>query len=423
MGDQYKPFSIYDDDEEEKKPSPTFYEEEKKTESGLGLEIQDGAGTEDDETRRQLMSQLSQPLASGKETPTPTPEMEASPFLHGQTDETVEERSKKIIRERRTSGKIHDRRRTASIFDKPIEADKPMRVGHASWNPFGYRGAALWFVLPALLVFFLFYLYPTLMGFQISLTHFDPLGKSTPVGFDNYRRALEDPLFWQTVVNATAFTLLFLVVGFWPPVILAVLLNEVTKGKGMLKIIYLLPFILPIIPVANLWKWIFDQGFGILNASLAILFGIPNPHIGWLTDPKLALLSIVFMFAWKNTGWFMLIYYASLQNVPEEIYEAAELDGASIPRRFLSVTLPWLRPTMGILFIIQVLLTFQIFTEVYVMTNGAPMHATEVLGTYIYKTAFGSMDMGYASAMAMLMFLVLAIFSVIRMIQLRRTQA
>ncbi len=419
MADSYKPFSIYDDEEEPKKPK-SYYDEPEKETGGLGLEIQDGGASEDDETRRRLMDQLSQPLPPERGTERPSPEAEASPFLHGQAEEGVEERSRRIIRERRQTGKIHDRRRTASIFDKPVEADRPIRPGHSSWHPFGYRSAAQWFILPAFLVFALFYLYPTIMGFQISLTHFDPLGKSVPVGLDNYRRALADPLFWQTVVNATAFTLLFLVVGFWPPILLAVLLNEVTKGKGLLKFIYLLPFILPVIPVANLWKWIFDQGFGILNASIAILLGIPNPHIGWLTDPRLALLSIVFMFAWKNTGWFMLIYYAALQNIPEEIYEAAELDGAGLTRRFVSVTLPWLRPAMGILFIIQVLLTFQIFTEVYVMTNGAPMHATEVLGTYIYKTAFGAMDMGYAAAMAMLMFLALAVFSIVRMIQLRR---
>lgn len=423
MGDSYKPFSIYDDDDEPK-PAKSYYQEPKPEEepsSGLGLEIQDGATDEDDATRRRLMSELGHPLPPENAAPAPPPEAEAAPFLHGQADGNVEERSRRIIRERRAAGKIHDRRRSASIFDKPVEADRPIRPGHAAWHPFGYRSVAPWFVLPALLVYALFYLYPTILGFQISLTHFNPLGQSVPVGFENYRRALEDPLFWQTVVNATAFTLLFLAVGFWPPILLAVLLNEVTKGKGFFKIVYLLPFVLPIIPVANLWKWIFDQGFGVLNASIGFLFGIPNPQIGWLTDPRLALLSIVVMFVWKNTGWFMLIYYASLQNLPEEIYEAAELDGAGIRRRFFSITLPWLRPAMGILFIIQVLMTFQIFTEVYVMTNGAPLHSTEVLGTYIYKTAFGSMDLGYASAMAMLMFLALAVFSIVRMAQLRRT--
>jgi ABC-type sugar transport system permease subunit len=149
------------------------------------------------------------------------------------------------------------------------------------------------------------------------------------------------------------------------------------------------------------------------------LFGGSFHPIGWLTDTRLALASIAVMFAWKNIGWYMLIYYAALQNLPEEVYEAAELDGAGILKKVSSITIPHLGSVMGILLIIQVLTTFQIFTEVYVMTNGGPMHSTEVIGTYIYKTAFGSMDLGYASAMAMLMFAALLIFSIIRLVQLR----
>ena len=117
----------------------------------------------------------------------------------------------------------------------------------------------------------------------------------------------------------------------------------------------------------------------------------------------------------------MLIYFASLQNLPEELYEAAELDGAGVVKKVLNITFPHLVPVMWILSIIQVLTTFQIFTEVFVMTRGGPMHATEVIGTYIYKTAFGAMDLGYASAMAMLMFGVLFIFTMARFFQLKQT--
>jgi len=424
VADPFKPFSIYDDDEDAKSAKPISELRLEEEDGGLDLEIQDGHSPEDEATRRQLMEQLgSAPPTVKKEAAPVTQEEQASPFLYGHAEESVEDRTRRIIRERRTAGKIHDRRRTASIFDKPVEADRPIRPGHSSWNPFGFRGAALWFVLPAFILYALFYLYPTILGFQISLTHFDPLGHSVPVGLANYERAMNDPLFWQTVVNATAFTLLSLVLGFWPPILLAVVLNEVTRGKGLLKVLYLAPFILPVVPAANLWKWIFDQGFGILNALIGMIPGVANPHIGWLTDPKLALFSIVLTFVWKNTGWFMLIYYATLQNVSDEAYEAAELDGAGIRKRFFAITLPSLRSAMGVMLILQVLIAFQIFTEVYVMTNGAPLHSTEVLGTYIYKTAFGAMDIGYASAMAMLMFLALAIFSVIRLAQVRKAES
>jgi multiple sugar transport system permease protein len=256
-------------------------------------------------------------------------------------------------------------------------------------------------------------------GFRISLTHYSPLGQSFPVGWSNYGRAFQDSLFWQTVVNAAAFTLISLVLGFWPPILLAIFLNEISRGKGLLKVLYLLPFIIPAVPAANLWKWIFDQGYGVLNSLLGFLAPGFSP-VGWLSDPRWALISIVLMFVWKNTGWFMLIYFASLQNLPEELYEAAELDGAGLFRKIRNITLPHLSTAMWILSVIQVLMAFQIFTEVYVMTNGGPMHATEVIGTYIYKTAFGAMDLGYASAMAMLMFGALFIFTLIRFLQVRQ---
>lgn len=415
----YKPFSIYDDDEEKKKP--VSVPEEMKANSGdLDLEIEDVPTHDDEKTRNELMKQLglSNPSAPATPQEKKTSEiLEKTPFLQGHATESVEERAKELIRKRQESGKVRDRRKTASIFDKPIEPDKPIQPGKRGWHPLSYRAQAFWFLFPALVFFALFYLYPMIQGFQVSLTHYSPLGKSIPVGWDNYNRAFQDPLFWQTVVNAAAFTLLSLALGFWPPIVLAILLNEITKGKGILKVLYLLPFVIPAIPAANLWKWMFDEGFGVLNS---ILQALSLPPVGWLTDPRWALISIVLMFVWKNTGWFMLIYFATLQNLPEELYEAAEMDGAGIWKKVFNVTVPHLVPVMWILSIIQVLIAFQIFTEVYVMTNGGPMHSTEVIGTYIYKTAFGSMDLGYASAMAMLMFAALFIFTMMRFFQIKQ---
>ena len=414
----YKPFSIYDDDEDKKKPLPV--PEELKPPSGdLDLEIEDVPTHDDEKTRNELMKQLG--LSSGSSTQAPqekktSASLEKTPFLQGQSTETVEERAKELIRKRQETGKVRDRRKTASIFDKPIEPDKPIQPGKGVWHPLSYRAQAFWYLFPAFVFFALFYLYPMIEGFRISLTHYSPLGNSVAVGWSNYSRALSDNLFWQTVFNAGYFTLFSLVLGIWPPILLAILLNEISMGKGLFKVLYLLPFVIPTVPAANLWKWIFDDGFGVLNS---ILQACSLPPVGWLTSTW-ALLSIVLMFVWKNTGWFMLIYYAALQNLPEEQYEAAELDGAGTLKKVFNVTLPHLRPVVWILSIIQVLTAFQIFTEVYVMTNGGPMHYTEVIGTYIYKTAFGSMDLGYASSMAMLMFAFLFVFTMIRFFQIRQ---
>lgn len=400
---EYKPFSIYDDDDEKSSDSISLPESVPGEGADLGLEIEDAA----------------QPLG-GTLSDSPSEALQETPFLQGRSQGSLEERTQDLTRRRQASGKLRDRRKVASIFDKPIEPDKPIRPGKAGWHPLSYGAQAFWFLLPALAFFGIFYFYPTLKGFQISLTHFSPLGDSVSVGWANYQRAFQDPLFWQTAVNALAFTLLSLALGFWPPILLAIFLNEISAGRGIFKVLYLLPFVIPAVPAANLWKWIFDDGFGVLNSILLMIFPGSTP-VGWLTDVRWALLSIVVMFVWKSTGWFMLIYYATLQNLPQELYEAAELDGAGVVRKVFNVTLPYLRPVMWILSIIQVLAAFQIFTEVYVMTNGGPMHATEVLGTYIYKTAFGSMDLGYASAMAMLMFAALFLFTVARFFQLKQS--
>ena len=419
MAENFKPFSIYDDEEKDKNqssltpPSPP-------EEGSLNLEIEDDPTPSEGAFHGQLGMAQSQ---TGPDENTPadsSSNLQNAPFLQGQRRESLEDRTKDLIQQRQNAGKLRDRRKTASIFDKPIEPDKPIHAGRSAWNPLGYRFQAYWFLLPALLFFGFFYALPLYRGFQISLTHFNPLGGSVPVDFDNYTRAFNDPLFGQTMANAAAFTALSLAFGFWPPILLAVFLNELTVGKGFLKFLYLLPFILPAVPAANLWRWIFDQGYGVLNALLQTWTGNPDLQIGWLTDPRWALISIVLMFVWKNTGWFMMIYLASLQNMPDELYEAAEIDGAGPWHKFFSITLPYLRPVMGILLIIQVLTTFQVFTEVFVMTRGGPMHATEVIGTYIYKTAFGAMDLGYASAMAMLMLAVLLLFSMVRLLQVRQ---
>jgi len=424
LADELKPFSIYDDDEE-KKPAPIPKIEPQ--ESSLNLEIEDSPGSQDESQQRAWMDQMGGggprmgQIPTGKDPGPKSATREASPFLHGETTEDVAERSKELIRKRRDEGKIHDRRKTASIFDKPIEPDRPMVKAKAKWHPLAHSWRSFWFLFPALAAFGLFYLYPTIKGFQVSLTHFSPLGESVPVGWANYRRAFSDDLFWQTVVNATALTFISIVLGFWPPIFLAIILNELKRGKAVLRVLFLVPFVIPAVPAANLWKWMYDDGYGVFNAVLSRAPG--TVPVGWLTDPRWAMISITLMFVWKNTGWFMIIYYAFLQSLPEERYEAAELDGAGIWKKIRHITLPHLAPAMGMLLILQVLSAFQVFTEVYVMTNGGPMQSTEVIGTYIYKTAFGQMDLGYAAAMGMLMFAALFTFSAVRLVQTKKTEA
>ncbi len=274
--------------------------------------------------------------------------------------------------------------------------------------------AALLFLLPAFLAFSLFSWYPMLKGLVISFYHYAPVGPSHFLGVANYARAFHDSMFWATLWHALGFCVMALAIGFWIPVFIAIFLNELRWGKGVIKFLFFLPFLMPTVPAAILWKWIMDQGFGLLNALVALL-PVANAHIGWLNNPNLALLSIVLMYVWKNTGWAVLIYSAALTNLDETLYEEAEIDGANLWNKIWHVTLPSIRGVIAVMFIITIINTLQIFTEVYILTNGGPMNSTEVIATYIYKQAFFNMDIGYAAALSVILLVLLLIITIFRL--------
>lgn len=277
-----------------------------------------------------------------------------------------------------------------------------------------YQRAAMWFLLPAFVAFSLFSWYPMLKGLMISFFDYHPTGVSVFVGAANYVRAFQDEMFWRTLLHAGGFCVLVLALGFWLPILLSIFIHELRLGRGMLKFFFFLPFLMPTVPASILWKWIMDQGFGLLNAVLAFL-SLPNPHIGWLTDPRLALISIALVYIWKNTGWAILIYSAALTNIDETLYEEAEIDGATVADKLGHVTLPALRTVIAVMFIITVINTLQLFTEIYIMTNGGPVNSTEVIATYIYRQAFFYMDIGYATALSMLLLFMLLIITLFRL--------
>ncbi len=279
--------------------------------------------------------------------------------------------------------------------------------------------SALMFLLPTFIAFSLFSWYPMFKGLILSLFNFQPTGESVFIGVQNYVRAFKDTMFLQSLWHGGLFCSLALLLGFLPPIFLSIFINEFRRGKSMLKFLFFLPFLMPTVPAAILWKWIMDQGYGLLNAVVSLL-PVANPHIGWLTDPKLAMLSIVLLYIWKNTGWAMLIYSASLLNIDPTLYEEAEIHGANIWQKVRHITLPTIRGTIAVMFIITIINTIQLFTEVYIMTNGGPMNSTEVLATYIYKQAFFYMDVGYASALSILMLVMLLFITIFR---LRRLDA
>lgn len=259
------------------------------------------------------------------------------------------------------------------------------------------------FISPAIIGLIVFLVGPIIYSFYISFTDYHILSDPVWTGLDNYIELFRDPFFWHSL------KITFIYAGFSVPLqlifalFLAILLNQSVKGIYMFRVIYYMPAVISGVAVALLWKWIFNPEFGLLNWFLS-LFGIDGPM--WIYSEDWALQSIILMSLW-SVGGTMLIYLAGLQGIPTELYEAAEIDGAGWFRRFWNVTLPMLSPVIFFNLVMGIIGALQVFTEGYVMTAGGPNNATLFAVLYLYRHAFNYMSMGYASAMAWVLFLII----------------
>jgi multiple sugar transport system permease protein len=291
----------------------------------------------------------------------------------------------------------------------------PARSGLARqklWQGFRRNLGGYLFLLPALLIFALFVWYPIVLGVIISFQNVDMITPATWVGWANYRHVLSDPLFaiaWRNTLAFTGYALLF---GYFVPIVLALLINEMRHGKGFFRLAFYLPVMLPPIVTVFLWRWIYDPDSGLLNALLSLLH---LPTGLWLENPGTALPSLMVVATWSNAGATMLIYLAALQGVSATLYEAAEIDGASIWRRLWHITLPSIRPIILLMLVLQIIGTMQVFIEPFTITDGGPQNATLSVLLLIYNYAFQNADFGEASALGVILFLVLAIFALIYM--------
>jgi multiple sugar transport system permease protein len=268
------------------------------------------------------------------------------------------------------------------------------------------------FVAPALALIAVFFALPVLAGLLLSFTDFDIYAIADPstarfVGLENYRQALANPVFWIALRN----TLFFVVVGGPLSVIASLgaallLSSKRVRLRGFFRTVYFAPVVTTLVAVAIVWRYLYHPKYGIIDHVLTSL-GLPAPD--WLGDPRFAMFAIVILAVWKNFGYNMLIFLAGLANIPEELYEAAELDGASAWQRFMNVTLPGLAPTFLFVAVITMIGQFQVFSEPYVMTQGGPLQSTTTIMLLMYQEGFRWWRMGSASAIAFLLFvLVLA---------------
>ena len=266
------------------------------------------------------------------------------------------------------------------------------------------------FISPWLIGFLIFTLGPLIASIFLSLSKWDIFSDPQFVGFANYVKMFEDPLFKKSLWNTFYYSIVSIPLGMAGGLSLALLLNQKVKGLPIFRTIFYLPSVTSGVAVALLWKWIFNPEFGLANAILN-WFGLPGSQ--WLSSPTWAMPAIIIMSLW-GVGGGMLIYLAGLQGIPQQLYEAAELDGAGSWSCFVNITLPMLSPTLFFQLIMGIIGSFQVFTQVFVMTGGGPANATLVYVLYLYRNAFQWWKMGYASALAWFLFAIILILTLIQ---------
>ena len=285
------------------------------------------------------------------------------------------------------------------------------------------RGARRWltyglFLGPSLLGVVVFLAGPIVASLGLSFARWDLLTPPRWVGLRNFRDLMADPEFWAALRHTLTFLggyiPLVMVVGF----LVALALNSRLPARSLFRAVYFLPVVMSWVAVALVWRWLLNPYYGLLNNLLAVV-GINGP--AWLFEPSWAMASVILTSVWKDTGFVMAILLAGLQGIPQEFYEAAEIDGASLAQRVRHVTVPLLAPAFYFALSISLINSFQVFDQVYVLTGGGPAGATTVLVERIVKNAFSFSRMGYASAMSWVLFvLIFAVTLAFSRIQRRR---
>ena len=276
------------------------------------------------------------------------------------------------------------------------------------------------FISPWILGMVLFALGPILASFGLAFTRWNLFTEPEYVGWANFQKLAHDPLFYKSVFNTIYYTVFAVPLGLVLALGLAMLVNHRLRGVNFFRTAFFLPNVVAGIAMLLLWKWLFDPNFGLINlfldwTGLMAVFewiGIGRPQ--WISSRAGAMPGLVFMSIW-GLGGSMMIFLAGLQNIPRELIEAAELDGAGPWKRFRYITVPLLTPTIFFLTMVGVIASLQVFNQAYVMTQGGPAHATLFYVLYLFQTAFERFQMGYACAMALVLFIITLIVSLIQL--------
>ena len=267
------------------------------------------------------------------------------------------------------------------------------------------------FIAPNLVLFSVFVFFPLLYAAFISVHEWSLIDSPTFTGTRNYERLLSDRQFWQAIKNTVLFSLATVPTSLALGVALAIGLNRELPGRTLLRSVYFLPVVISSVATAVIAAWLFNDNYGVINA---LLREVGIGPVAWLSTPRWALPSIIVTTLWVRVGFCMVVYLAALQSISPSYYEAARIDGATRWQQFRFVTWPLLRPTTFLLLILNVIYSFQVFDLIFVMTGGGPGFSTTMIVQYIYEAAFASSEMGYASAMGMVLFVLILLFTLIQ---------
>jgi multiple sugar transport system permease protein len=292
---------------------------------------------------------------------------------------------------------------------RPGRVRRVARDARKEWSAYA-------FLSPGLLLFIVFTIFALGFSFYLSFHEWSLINDEKPyVGLENYSDILDDERFHRAVANTFYFTGGSVPVTMFIGLLVALLLNEPLRGRAFFRAAFFLPVVTPFVVVAILWKWLYNGDFGLFNYYLGKI-GLINEPLRWLADPDLAMPSVIIMSIWSGIGFSMVIYLAGLQSIPEELYEAAKVDGAGPVRRFWHITVPMLTPTSLFLLVIGIIGSLQVFTQIFVMTQGGPVERTTTMVYFIYLSAFKFFEFGYASALAYFLF---ALVFLLTLFQLR----
>jgi multiple sugar transport system permease protein len=271
------------------------------------------------------------------------------------------------------------------------------------------------FLAPGMILFSVFTVFALAFTIYLTFHEWEIISVDKPyVGLQNYKELIHDERFIHSVINTFYFSGAVIPLQMGIGLGIALLLNTGLRGRVLFRTLYYLPCVTPFVVSAIVWKWFYNGDFGIFNFYL-LKTGLIDAPLSFLSDQNLAMPSVIVMSVWGGIGFTMVVYLAGLQAIPEELYEAAKVDGAGPFSRFRHITFPMLRPTTLFLAVIGIIFAFQQFTQIFVMTRGGPVDKTTTMLFYVYQSAFQFFEMGYASTLAFVLFLMLLVFTVLQL--------